>query len=154
MLKGLVIPRSPLRRATVSPTGASAISIAFRLSVTERRLKATDQFLDIERLAEKGEGAAVDRRIARPLILVRGDKDHRGTARMLVQFSLQLDPTETRHLHIDEHAIDCGSRFEGEKLFGRRERPALVTAGLDEVIHGFTNGLVVVDDGYGRDWRQ
>lgn len=73
---------------------------------------------------------------------------------MLVQFSLQLDPTEAGHLHIDEHAIDYGSRFEGEKLFRRGEQLALVTAGLDEIIHGFTDGLVVVYDGYGRDWGQ
>jgi hypothetical protein len=127
------------------------LSIFDCLSAVDDRLQATDQLPDIDRLAEKSEGATIDCRIARPLILVRRDEDHRRSARLLVQFSLQLDPAETRHLHIDEHAIDFRSWFKGEKFFSRLEQPALVAARLDQVIHGFKDSLVVVDNGYGKD---
>ena len=122
--------------------------------MTECGLKATDELFDIDRLAEEGESAAVHGSFPCALIFVGGHEDHRWALRKPVQFSLQLDPAKAGHLHIDEHAVDCRAWFEGEKLLRRRKQAAVVATGLDEVIHRFSDGVVVIDDGYGRYRRQ
>lgn len=58
---------------------------------SENRFQASHQFADIDRLAQKGEGAAAQGGVAGAVILVGGHENHGRMLAAPVQFTLQFD---------------------------------------------------------------
>ena len=115
--------------------------------LAENGFQASDQIADIDRLAKKGQSAAAKGSIPGAFILVGGYEDHRRMAAASIELALQLDAGQTGHFHIYDDAVDARLLLRLQKMLGGCEQAAFVTEGHDEIIHGFTDGWIVVDDG-------
>lgn len=115
--------------------------------LAENGFQASDQIADIDRLAKKSQSAAAQGRIPGAFILVGGYEYHRRMAATPVQLALQLYAGQTGHFHIHDDAVDARLLLRLQKMLGRCKQAAFVTEGHDEIIHGFADSGIVVDDG-------
>lgn len=115
----------------------------------QRFFETLDKLVEIDRLAKKRERTAVHGCRPRSFVLIGRHEDHRRLmVSLCIQYGLQFDAAQARHFDVDQHTVDPGAIAIGEKVFRRRIQSALVAARRNEIVKGFADRPIVVNDGY------
>src|SRR5258708_5637404 len=87
----------------------------------EGEIQIFDQSLLVERLAQKADRPGLQHSRTRSLVRKGRHEDYRGAIALSDQTALQLDPAQSGHLHVGDHASRVIDPSRLQKLLSRRK---------------------------------
>jgi TIR domain-containing protein len=117
----------------------------FGVATSESRFDVFDQTPFVERLRQKPNSPRLQRSCARSLFRKGCDEDYWRPIAQGNQMALQLNPAQTRHLHVGDHALRVIYFARLQKLFGRRKRLGAITERSHPAFRRLAHRYVVVN---------
>ena len=117
-----------------------------RLPGFESRTKAAFEMFVIHRLGEVTNDSIFQGPLPDNLVGVRGNQDRWKRVARITEMSVELNSTHSRHLNVADQARGFGEERRCEEIGCRRKSFDSVTQRPYEFSHGFSKGLIVLDD--------
>jgi len=119
-----------------------------RLPGFESRAKAAFEMLVIHRLGEVTNGAVLQGALPDDLIGVCGNEDRRNRVARIHEMPLKLNASHSGHLNVSDQAGGFRKKRRRQEIGCRGERFDGVAQRPYEFLHGFSKGLIILDDRY------
>src|SRR5215510_138157 len=109
---------------------------------------SVNQVLVTQRLGKKADRATLHRFDRHGDIAMSGDENDGKTATSFGQFTLKIQSTQARHLHIQHQASWSIRHWSGQELLGRREHDRFQRNRSQQARQKGAKGRIVIDDYY------
>ena len=119
-----------------------------RLPGLESRTKAPFEMVIIHRLAEVTNDSILQSTPPDGLVRVCGKEDRRNHVPCSDEMSVELKTRHSRHLNVGDQARRCTEERRCQEIGCRGERFDRVAQRPNEFSHGFSKGLIILDDRY------
>ena len=119
-----------------------------RLPRFESRMKAAFEMLVIHRLVEVTNDAIFQGALPDGLIRVCGHEDRRNRVARIHEMPLKLNASHSGHLNVSDQAGGFRKERRRQEIGCRGERFDGVAQRPYEFLHGFSKGLIILDDRY------
>ena len=119
-----------------------------RLPEFESRAKAAFEMLVIHRLGEVTNGAVLQGALPDGLVRVCGNEDRRNRVARIYEMPVKLNASHCGHLNVSDQAGGFRKERRRQEIGCRGERFDRVAQRPYEFLHGFSKGLIILDDRY------
>src|SRR6516165_6533121 len=119
-----------------------------RLPGFESRAKAAFEMLVIQRLVEVTNDAVFQGALPDSLIRVCGKEDRRNRVARIDEMFVELNASHSGHLNVSDQTGGFRKERRRQEIGCRGERFDRVTQRPYEFLHGFSKGLIILDDRY------
>ena len=114
----------------------------------ESRAKAAFEMLVIHRLGKVAHDAVLQSAVAGRLIRVCGNEDRRNRVARIDEMPLKLNASHSGHLNVSDQAGGFRKERRRQEIGCRGECFDRVAQRPYEFLHGFSKGLIILDDRY------